>query len=451
MRILLWHGYLLGGTGSNVYTRQLARAWMQAGHDVTVFSQEPHPAAYDLGGARVVRPDVGGLLPVFVLDRYEGYEVKLVGDCSADELGRWVEANAAAVREHLPADIVFCNHVLLGGPVGAATGAPFAVKAHGSELEYAMRGNPGLAAWGRDSLRAARAVFVGSAHIRRVLEDVCGHVDRVHEVPPGVDIDDWVPQERSAALAALLAEARRDPPNPGNAEERLPDDGNAGRLERFLAGDRPTVVYFGKLMRNKGVHVLLEALRGVDARAVIVGFGEDRAELERLAGGDVLFTGSAGAPAPRPSARPRGRVRRAVDLPRGVRHGRRRGRRGRVSADRGPPLGARGDRRRAGGGLSAGPAPPRGVRDGRRGRPSREADRAAGAASGGPGRDPRGGPAGHGGAVELDERRRPAPGAAQGLTFGAVAAHHASSARVAASAVPRTGIPAAPSRSTNGP
>ena len=291
MRILLWHGYLLGGTGSNVYTRQLARAWMQAGHDVTVFSQEPHPAAYDLGGARVVRPDVGGLLPVFVLDRYEGYQVKLVGDCGADELGRWVEANAAAVREHLPADIVFCNHVLLGGPVGAATGAPFAVKAHGSELEYAMRGNPGLAAWGRDSLREARAVFVGSAHIRRVLEDVCGHVDRVHEVPPGVDIDDWVPQERPAALAALLAEARRDPPNPGNAEERLPDDGNAGRLERFLAGDRPTVVYFGKLMRNKGVHVLLEALEGIDARAVIVGFGDDRAELERLAGGDVLFTG----------------------------------------------------------------------------------------------------------------------------------------------------------------
>ena len=87
MRILLWHGYLLGGTGSNVYTRQLARAWMQAGHDVTVFSQEPRPELYDLGGARVVRPDVGGLLPVFVLDRYEGYEVKLVGDCSADELG----------------------------------------------------------------------------------------------------------------------------------------------------------------------------------------------------------------------------------------------------------------------------------------------------------------------------------------------------------------------------
>ena len=76
MRILLWHGYLLGGTGSNVYTRALAREWTRAGHDVTVFSQEPEPELYDLGGAARVRPDVGGLLPVFVLDRYEGYEVQ---------------------------------------------------------------------------------------------------------------------------------------------------------------------------------------------------------------------------------------------------------------------------------------------------------------------------------------------------------------------------------------
>jgi predicted alpha/beta-fold hydrolase len=43
MRILLWHGYLLGGTGSNVYTRALAREWSRAGHDVVVFSQERHP------------------------------------------------------------------------------------------------------------------------------------------------------------------------------------------------------------------------------------------------------------------------------------------------------------------------------------------------------------------------------------------------------------------------
>ena len=64
------------------------------------------------------------------------------------------------------------------------------------------------------------------------------------------------------------------------------------RLAEFLVGDRPTVVYYGKLIENKGVQVLLEALRGLDARAVIVGFGDYRAELEEQAAGlDVLFTG----------------------------------------------------------------------------------------------------------------------------------------------------------------
>src|ERR687885_820096 len=212
MRILVWHGYLLAGTGSNVYTRALVHEWSRAGHEVVVLSQEPHPEAYDLGGAETVRPDIGGPLPVFVVDRYE-------------------------------------------------------------------------------ALADAEAVFVGSAHIREALEEVVGHVERVHEVPPGVDVEEFRPRPRDEALAGLLEEARRDPPNPRNTRERLPDERNAARLEAFLAGEEPTVVYFGKLLYNKGVHVLLEALRGVDARAVIVGFGDYRRELEAAAPERTLFTG----------------------------------------------------------------------------------------------------------------------------------------------------------------
>jgi glycosyltransferase involved in cell wall biosynthesis len=294
MRILLWHGYLLAGTGSNTYTRMLAREWSNAGHDVTVLSQESHPERFDIGTATAVRPDVGGLLPTFVIDRYEGYDVRLVQDCTRAELDTWVEANASVLRALLPADAVFANHVLLGGPVGAATGAPFAVKAHGSELEYSMRGNAALSAWGAEALAAARATFVGSEHIRAVLDQVCGHTDRVIEVPPGVDIDEWVPEERDVALAALVEESRRDSPNPGNAEERRPDDANAPRLEHFLTTDLPVVVYFGKLIEQKGVHVLLDALAGLEARLVVVGFGPERAALEDRAGRngvEVLFTG----------------------------------------------------------------------------------------------------------------------------------------------------------------
>src|SRR2546421_244022 len=208
MRILLWHGYLLEGTGSNIYTRALARGGSLAGHEGVGLCQERHPERFDLGGAQAGRP-----------------------------------------------------------------------------------GSAELAERGRQALEGAEAVFVGSAHIRAVLEDVVGHVERVHEVPPGVDVAEFRPAGREEALAELLEEARRDSPNPGRSEERLPDEGNADRLASFLAGDEPTVVYFGKLLFNKGVHVLLEAVRGLDVRTVIVGFGDYRAELEALAPPRTLFTG----------------------------------------------------------------------------------------------------------------------------------------------------------------
>jgi glycosyltransferase involved in cell wall biosynthesis len=292
VRILLWHGYLLGGTGSNVYSRALAREWSRAGHEVVVVCQERAPEQYDLGRAEVVNVDLPGrLLPVFVMDRYAGLEPKFLQEFTGEERTAYVDANAAVLRELLPADVVFTNHVLMGGPVGAATGVPFRVKAHGSELEYSMRGRPELEWWGAEALAKAEATYVGSAHIRAVLEEVVGHVDRVHEVPPGVDVDEFILRPRDEALAALLEEARRDPPNPGNREERLPDERNAERLASFLAGDEPTVVYFGKLIEQKGVQVLLEAMRGIDARLVVVGFGPYRSALEAMAPPRTIFTG----------------------------------------------------------------------------------------------------------------------------------------------------------------
>src|SRR5262245_17579356 len=206
MKVLIWHGYLLGGTGSNVYTRALARAWSRLGHEVVVFCQEPHPEEYDLGGATIVRPRLDGPLPVFVLDRYEDLEARYLQDLSRAERERFVELNAAAVREHLPADFLLANHVLLGGPVGAAVEMPFTVKAHGSELEFSMRGNEDLCTWARESLATATQVLAGSEHIRSVLAEVVGWTERVRVVPPGVDVDEFRPEPRDQAFTALLEE-----------------------------------------------------------------------------------------------------------------------------------------------------------------------------------------------------------------------------------------------------
>jgi glycosyltransferase involved in cell wall biosynthesis len=255
-----------------------------------VVCQERRPDEYDIGDARVVRPELpDGVLPVFVFDRYEGLDARLLPDLSREQREAYVGANAAVLRELGPADLLFVNHVLLGAPVGVASGLPFRVKAHGSELEYSMRGNDDLVAWGRETLARAERIYVGSQHIREVLEDVLGHVDRVDEVPPGVDIEEFVLETSEQALRNLVAEARADAPSGG--DERKPDPDNGERLAEFLADDEPTVVYFGKLIPQKGVQLLLEAVRGLDCRTVIVGFGPQRAELEAAAPPRTLFTG----------------------------------------------------------------------------------------------------------------------------------------------------------------
>jgi glycosyltransferase involved in cell wall biosynthesis len=297
VRFLLWHGYLLDGTGSNVYTQQIARALGRLGHDVVVVCQEPRPERFDLGPrVRVVRPDAGPLLPVFVLDRYEHLEARHVSEMSTAELDRYTAGNVDCVRRQLdasPTDLVLANHALMGGPVAAGacagTAVPYAVKLHGSEFEYAIRGRPGLAAMARPALDGAAAVLAGSEHIVEVTRELLGdgpYLARTRVLPPGVDTDAFTPEGGSLAELERLLRAH---PESG---ERHPDLEAADRL----AGLGRFILYFGKLMEEKGVGVLLDAWRRLEPRyppvsLVVVGFGDSRAELERAAPPRTIFTG----------------------------------------------------------------------------------------------------------------------------------------------------------------
>ena len=300
MRLILWHGYLLAGTGSNIYTQHIARAWSDLGHDVRLFCQEPHPERYHLGErVRLVRPEIGPLLPVFVLDRYEGVEARRVVEFTDAELARYLTANTVALAAELerePADLVLANHAVMGGPVAAGgcadSGTPYAVKVHGSELEYAILHEPALATMALAALDGAAAVYVGSDHIARRTREVVGrgaYEERIRVVPPGVELDLFHPGGGSRErLRELLAR-----PDEHGAPERRPDPDAWERLApvgRF-------VLFFGKLIRQKGVQTLLAAWDRLapahpDVSLVVVGFGGDRAEIEALAGERVVFTGA---------------------------------------------------------------------------------------------------------------------------------------------------------------
>src|SRR4029453_16898132 len=103
MQVLIFHGYLLHGTGSNVYNASLARALASQGHEVHLFCQDRRGGELDwVRGSESITVHVrgiGGLLPVFVADRYEGFEVKTFPELTDEELDRYLDANVTAVRE----------------------------------------------------------------------------------------------------------------------------------------------------------------------------------------------------------------------------------------------------------------------------------------------------------------------------------------------------------------
>jgi glycosyltransferase involved in cell wall biosynthesis len=324
VRILIFHGYLLGGTGSNVYNARLAAALAGLGHEVHLVCQEPAPEKHDFvdavgdwdsGALRVAtlrepvavtvwRPDIGSLLPVYVRDRYEGFEVRTFAECSPAEVEDYVVRNVAAVREvavRARVDLALANHLIMGPAILARAlvplGTPYAVKVHGSALEYSVKPDPQrFLPYAREGLGPARGVLLGSRHTAESLWAAMGDPGlpaRTRLGPPGVEVTQFTPRESGAAadgvraLAGRLAggsEAR------GQATDGFAVDGAAaGRALAGLDATRDRIVTFtGKLIVSKGVDLLLAAWplvlgRVPSARLVIVGFGAYREGLERMA------------------------------------------------------------------------------------------------------------------------------------------------------------------------
>jgi len=330
VRILIFHGYLLGGTGSNVYNARLAKALVRLGHEVHLFSQERHPEQHSFvdaagdwdsgkleveslrsplaGGPHctVYRPDIGGLLPLYVQDRYEGTDAKTFAECTDTEIAAYLQANVEAVSEvagRVSPDMALANHLVMG-PVILARAlpdeTPYAVKVHGSALEYTVKPEPErFMGFAREGLARAQTVLVGSKHTAESLWEALGETKggslerRTRLGPPGVDVERFVPaspQEAQAAMRALLERLRGSATS--SVEEQASafardDHVAAEALAKLVDGSGPLVAYVGKLIVSKGVDLLIAAwplvLRSVPrARLVVVGFGAYREGLERL-------------------------------------------------------------------------------------------------------------------------------------------------------------------------
>jgi glycosyltransferase involved in cell wall biosynthesis len=329
VRILIFHGYLLSGTGSNVYNARLAAALVALGHEVHLLSQERHAERqgfveamgdWDSGALRlqavrpppaggaprctVYRPNIGELLPVYVADRYEGIEARTFAQCSEAELARYLQANVEAVSElcdRVRPEVALANHLVMGPVILArALGGevPYAVKVHGSALEYTVKRDPErFLELAREGLAGAQGILVGSRHTALSLWQALGAERlraRTRLGPPGVDLERFAPREPAEAAVALRAlaaglAARAEAPPAGGLRSAFDRDEGAGaRALARLDPERDLLVAFvGKLIVSKGVEIPLAAwplvlAREPRARLVVVGFGAYREGLQRL-------------------------------------------------------------------------------------------------------------------------------------------------------------------------
>jgi len=326
MRVLIFHGYLLRGTGSNIYNASLARALASLGHEVHLLCQERDAGALDLPpGVTIHNPDIGEVLPVYVADSYERFEALPFPELTEPQLQHYLEANVGAVRDvahEVRPHVALANHLVMG-PVILARGldgrVPYAVKVHGSALEYTVRPHAErFLAYALEGLAGAAAVLVGSRHTAESLWEVTGDPglpSRTRLGPPGVDVHHFRPKP-PAQLAGSL----------GGLADRLesaataPWGGEAGAAKALRALD-PTsdriVSYVGKLIVSKGVDLLIAAWPLVvasepDARLAIVGFGTYREGLGRmlaaLAGRDLDALRAIAAAGRELEGGPRGRL-----------------------------------------------------------------------------------------------------------------------------------------------
>lgn len=332
MRILIFHGYLLRGTGSNVYNARLAAALARLGHEVHMVCQDRDPAAagVDLPHITIHNPDIGRVLPVYVADHYDGFEAKTFLECTDEEVTNYVAANVAAVREVVEAvqpDVALANHAIMGPVVLArALGdrVPYAAKVHGSALEYVVKVDPErFAPYAREGLGQAKAVLVGSLHTAESLWAAMEGLElrsRTRLGPPGVDVEEFAPRARPEAVARLQGLAQRLQEMPHSEEEGsfARDEAAAGRALASLNPDQDRLVTFvGKLIISKGVDLLAAAWplvlqRVPDARLVVVGFGAFRERFEdllaALARGDLAAVRELAAQGRAAEGGPKGRL-----------------------------------------------------------------------------------------------------------------------------------------------
>ncbi len=286
--ICLLHGWLLEGSGSNLWTRSIITALCRKGETIHLVCQENHPDRYGAiaeayrhrlsgevetklqrdtpypGKCILHQPEIGEILPVFVADKYEEYDhVVPMVELPDDVIELYIQRNVDVVRriasEH---DIhaIHANHVVMmpvvAQRISHGTGIPFAIMPHGSGIEYAVKKDDRFRRFAASALADSGRVFVIGGEMRERVTTVFPELPDIRskftELHLGVDSSQFAPVERKGRPAniASLVSSVASMPRGRSAEQSLSlrstVSGTLGRaeLKSLFAGNAR---YDGKL------------------------------------------------------------------------------------------------------------------------------------------------------------------------------------------------------------
>ena len=311
LHVAVVHGYFLQDSGSAVYVRELSRALVALGHDVTLVCQDREPercdfidSVYELdeanqeltlldqhrprshdGACRLVRPNLSGDLLVYIEGAFPPFEdsrVRAFQNASPQLRDRYVARNIAALSttfaRWMP-DVVLAQHLIMQPYVVRAAldgRAPYMVTEHGSALNFSVRANAELVPFALEGLAGASRVAAVSEAARDDLvawaEALgCPIGSKTETMPAGIDSGLFsVANDRTEAIAALKSCVE------------LPDGFDIGPHDDIIA-------FGGSLRPTKGIQHLIAATGlmpdrpGRRLRLLIAGDGPARPALEALA------------------------------------------------------------------------------------------------------------------------------------------------------------------------
>lgn len=333
MQIVLVHGYFLKGTGSNIFVKNACKELCRMGHDVFLFCQEQDGDKIDFvesvvdfneendalmekhrkhteypGKCTLYRPNLNGFLPVFVYDEYSGYEVKEFTSCTEEEIEDYLEYNRRAINlavEGKEIDLVWTNHSIMQ-PVYVARSilgkgkGTRVVTAHGSCLNFSVRKSELLKRYALETIENNNSISFVSKFSKNEFQEFFDYDKKIEEksivIPAGVDLEVFVPLSNTsekkkwieAFLIDLDANMRAEALKANMEKSSWTTDIDI--VEKISAIDfekEKVILYYGKYLWTKGVHVLIAAAPLVmqkwpNARFVFVGYGSSRGYFEEL-------------------------------------------------------------------------------------------------------------------------------------------------------------------------